>query len=326
MSVDAELARAIQDFRDGGPRTVHNCANKLSQLLREHPERAAALPQPHELDDLIKRRYVARWRGSALAELGDRKGLSALLAACEPALRANVVHDLGNRRPAPDPPWLPLVAEQLDDESPDVVDSALYVFGHHAVPDRVLATVLDAIVGLLADPRKGNKRKISETARGVLDLRSAAAADITPYFAALDRASDPAVVKRAKTVATAWKAREADPVFAAARRLRTGRPAERVEAAESLTRMLSIDVVDIRGSFGAIVEALAHGDAKVRQAAAELAAVACEEQGGIDEATALARPIVEACEDAVPAVRDAARQAVGFLNRHRETRRMPPLG
>lgn len=320
------FAQTLEAFRAAGPRSVHTHATTLAALLRADPSLADGLPPPADLPDPVQRRYVTRWRATALADLADTHRLSEFLADTEPALRANALHDLGNRRPAPDHPWLPIVAAHLGDASPEVVASALYVFARHAIPDRDLAIVLDAIVLLLADARRADKKKLADTARATLDVRFAAADDVAPYFAAIARASDPTIAKRAKAVATAWKAREADPVIAASRRLRAGAVDERIAAAKTLAHLLAIDVVDIRASFVAISDALAHPDAAVREAAAELAVLACEAQGGVDEILVLARPVADARDDAAPAVRDAASRAVAFLDAHRERRGLSPLG
>lgn len=321
-----ELARAIADFLTSGPRAVHSRATEVARLLRMHPERVDALPQPHAVDDPVKRGYVARWRASAFAGDAAPTRLRELLEACEPELRARLVHDLGNRETALAGPLLELAASMLEDASAEVVIAASYVFARHAARGGDLASVLDALVRRLGDARKAGKQKVADAAETALGVGFEHARDVDPYFAALARAGDAATKRRAKTVTIRWTAREADSVESAARHLRAGLPAERIAASRTLAGLLAIDVVDIRASFDAIALALAHDDVAVREAAAELAVIACEAQGGVDEVSHLVRPLLDARQDASPAVRDAVAQALGFVNGHREERGMTPLG
>lgn len=321
-----ELAHAIADFLTSGPRAVHSRATEVARLVRAHPDRVDALPQPHAVDDAVKRGYVARWRASVFAGDATPTRLRALLDACEPDLRARLVHELGNRGAALPVPFVELVATMLDDAAAEVVVAASYVFGRHAAHGGDLASVLDGLVRRLGDARKAGKQRVADAAETALDVGFRHARDVEPYFAALTRAEDAATKRRAKAVTTRWRAREADPVESAARRLRAGLPAERIAACRSLAGVLAIDVVDIRTSFDAIALALAHDDVAVREAAAELAAIACEAQGGIEEVSHLVRPLLDALQDPSPAVRDGVAQALGFVNGHRAARGMTPLG
>lgn len=321
-----ELAQAIADFLASGPRAVHSRATEVARMIRAHPEHVDALPQPPAVDDPGKRGYVARWRASVFAGDAAPTRLRALLEACEPELRARLVHELGNRDAALPGPFVELVATMLDDASAEVVVAASYAFARHAARGGDLASVLDALVRRLGDARKAGKQKVADAAETTLSVGFRNARDVDPYFAALTRAEDAATKRRAKAVATRWTAREADPVESAARRLRAGLPAERIAACRSLAGLLAIDVVDIRTSFDAIALALAHDDVAVREAAADLAVIACEAQGGVEEVSHLVRPLLDARQDASPAVRDAVAQALGFVNGHRATRGMTPLG
>jgi hypothetical protein len=90
--------------------------------------------------------------------------------------------------------------------------------------------------------------------------------------------------------------------------------------------LLFVEVMDIRASFDAIARGLGHRDSLVREAAADLAVIACEEQGSVEEIVHLVGPLRTARDEGTPELAARATRAIAFLDRHRAAKGLSPLG
>lgn len=202
------FADTLRELLEGGPKKSVAAFAHLQKELRATPSLASALPSLDAVDAPDVRRHLARLHGLVARAALDEAAFARLLAASDDAVRAILVHELGNDRVARER-FSRLARAELSHPHPDVRASAVYVFGQWAASGGDVHEAADALAGCLADHRTSGYHRAVVSGMAASTFRVAVRS--SSHGAAFAQALDAVTATDPKTKARVRTARETPP-------------------------------------------------------------------------------------------------------------------